>query len=173
MKRRRHDGGHPGRLAVGGVELILQVRVEDSHTGGEAQGQSQDQDGRNQHHPAPAAIRSRDGSSRYGSGVSAFTTPPPLAVSVPLRPVLVQAVGKVESLRGLRVETGITRAPDSISLSHFLLGPSGRTLVLALRGVKERWLPMSLQPPCPLRRPKIRKAEQSVFLLNKKQCSQL
>lgn len=57
MEHGRHDGGHPGNLAVGGVEVPLQVVVENPHAGREGQRQRQNQHGGHQHSPAPATVR--------------------------------------------------------------------------------------------------------------------
>jgi len=104
VEHRGHDGGHPGGLAVGGVELVLQVGVEDAHAGGEGQGQRQDHDGGGQHHPAPPAVRSLDRASRLRA--SAFELP-------------VGGGGLSNLLRG------IARPSGSIRPSHSLLRGSG------------------------------------------------
>lgn len=147
MKRWRHDGGHPGGFAVGCVELILQVSVEDSHAGGKCQCQSQDKYSGNQHHPAPAAIWSFD-CSCYSHGYSAPSFLSPLlqfTIIGLLDFLMVYTVGLLEDLGGLRVEDAITRPADSISLSHFLLGSSGKAPVLVLEGVWLHLLSMSLK----------------------------
>lgn len=51
-----HDGGEPRRLAVGGLELVLEVREEDADAGGEAQRQPLQQHRGEQHHPCPAPV---------------------------------------------------------------------------------------------------------------------
>lgn len=56
MQHSSHDGRNPGCLSVAGVELRLQVCVEDADAGREGKGERQHQDGGGHHHPAPTSI---------------------------------------------------------------------------------------------------------------------
>lgn len=115
MKHRHHDGGHPGGLAIAGVEIILKVRVEDSHAGGERQGQRQDHDCGKKHHPAPTAIW-----SRHGRGAPVSTGVAALLAFVVWSFLLLHTAGLLTNLVCPGMEAVITCPRDSIPLSHFL-----------------------------------------------------
>lgn len=143
MKHWRHDGRHPGGLAVGSMELILQVSVEDSHTGGERQGQRHDHHGSNEHHPAPSTIWSCDSNRRwdpafaYVANILEFTAVD-LWHSLPLH-----TAGSVTSHGGCRVEAVVTCPSEAILLSHFLL--SAPALLSVLHGL---WFLMKAMSLC-------------------------
>lgn len=140
MKHWRHDGRHPGGQAVGSMELILQVSVEDSHTGGECQGQRHDHHGSHEHHPAPSTIWSCDSycrrspASAYVANILGFT-----AVDL-WHSLLLHTAGSVTSLGGCSVEAVVTRPSAAILLSHFLLS----ALLLVLHGLRFLMRAMSL-----------------------------
>lgn len=51
-----HDGWEPRCLAVAGLELMLEIREEDTNAGGKAQGQPLQQHCSQQHHPCPSLV---------------------------------------------------------------------------------------------------------------------
>lgn len=117
MEHRRHDGGDPRGLTVGGMEIVLQVSVEDPYTGGECQGQCQDHDGGNQDYPAPTTIRGIANRSRW-------RRPPSMEALLTFSVVghwnflLLHTIGLLVAHGGLRATP---RHSSSISLSHFFL----------------------------------------------------
>lgn len=134
MENRRHDGRHPGCLAVASVELCLKVCVEDAHAGWKGKCKGQHQDSGNQHHPTPASIRCLDaswmGSGRDGARCHHV---PLLAFSLcELSVPRVQGGGLLPGYLHDLVGAAVGTFTLLTVVHHHLLGPVGKALALAV-----------------------------------------
>lgn len=69
MQHGHHDGWEPRRLTIAGLEVMLEVREEDTDAGGEAQRQALQQHCSEQDHPCPSPVLGLGSFACYSSSL--------------------------------------------------------------------------------------------------------